>query len=118
MNLLHRFFLIITLVLIAAILEGISAWSIKKAYLSKNHKYLLISVVMFIMIIYLFYTVYHYEKISIVNAYYNAFSFLIITSIGIFFFREQLTKCEVVGVFLVFCGILMISLEELNKCFL
>lgn len=118
MNFIDRFELVIILILFAAILEGTSAWAIKKAYIEQEKKYLLMSFILFVGIIYIFYRLYHLEKISVINSYYSAFSLIIITALGIFLFKEQLSKCEMVGIILVFLGIIMISIDELHFCIL
>jgi multidrug transporter EmrE-like cation transporter len=106
---------VLLLIFVAAVFEGAASWAIKTAYLHQNHTYLGLAAVLYIVMIFLFYVVYHYEGISITNAYYNAFSFVIITLVGTLGFQEKLTLLEKFGLGLIFGGILLISSESLTK---
>jgi multidrug transporter EmrE-like cation transporter len=108
--------LILLIIFFAAILEGIAVGCIKYAYVNKNKWYIAISILLFSIISFLFYYVYHFEKISVVNAHYNVFSFIIISLIGIYIFKETLSKCEKIGLSLILFGILFILYEEIGMC--
>ncbi len=114
--LLKRYETILLLILAAAIFEGGGTWAIKEGYLQKDPWYLAISVLFFTGVVWMFYKVYHYEKMSIVNAYYNAFSFVIITAVGVFMFGEKLSLCEKIGLALIFAGVLVMTMDELGRC--
>jgi multidrug transporter EmrE-like cation transporter len=107
---------ILFVIFFSAILEGFAVGCIKYAYINKNLWYIVFSVLFFTMISLLFYYVYHFEKISVVNAYYNVFSFMIITLLGVYVFKESLSYCEKIGIFLILCGIIVILYEEIGKC--
>jgi multidrug transporter EmrE-like cation transporter len=109
--------LILCIIFFAAILEGLAVSCIKYAYIHKNKWYITISIILFTIISFLFYYVYHFEKISIVNAHYNVFSFLIITIIGVYIFKETLSICEKLGLSLILFGIMFIMYEEIGMCF-
>ncbi len=109
-------FLILSIIFFAAILEGLAIGCIKYAYVKQKKWYMLISVALFAIITLMFYKVYTYEKISIVNAYYNVFSFIIITLIGVYMFKETLSICEKIGLFFILLGIIFILYEEIGLC--
>ncbi len=108
--------LILLIILFASLLEGLAVGCIKYAYVKQNKWYILFSVILFTIISFLFYYVYHFEKISIVNAHYNVFSFLIITLIGVYIFKETLSYCEKIGLSLILFGIVFILYEEIGMC--
>ncbi len=64
-------FWILLIIFFAAILEGLAVGCIKYAYVKQNKWYMVFSVALFTAISFLFYYVYHFEKISVVNAHYN-----------------------------------------------
>jgi uncharacterized membrane protein len=109
--------IILLIIFFAALLEGLAVGCIKHAYVYQDKKYLIFSSFIFILISLLFYYVYHYEKISIVNAHYNVFSFIIITSIGVYIFKETLSYCEKMGLFLIVIGMLFMLYEAIGLCF-
>ena len=109
-------FTILLIIFFASLLEGLAVGCIKYAYVNKNKWYILFSVLLFTIISFLFYYIYHFEKISIVNAHYNVFSFLIITLIGVYVFKETLSYCEKIGLVLIFLGIIVILYEEIGMC--
>jgi multidrug transporter EmrE-like cation transporter len=109
-------FLIILIIFFAAMLEGIAVGCIKYAYIHNQKWYILISILLFSCISFLFYYVYHFEKISIVNSYYNVCSFIIVTSLGVYVFKETLSYCEKIGITFILCGILFILYEEIGLC--
>lgn len=108
---------VLVIIFFAALLEGLAVGCIKHAYVYQQKKYLILSALIFILITFLFYYVYHYEKISIVNAHYNVFSFIIITTIGVYIFKETLSYCEKIGLLFIFLGMLFILYEEIGMCF-
>lgn len=109
--------IILLIIFFAALLEGLAVGCIKHAYIYQEKKYLILSSLIFILITFLFYYVYHFERISIVNAHYNVFSFIIITLIGVYIFKETLSYCEKMGLFLIVIGMLFILYEEIGLCF-
>ncbi len=108
--------LVLSIIFFAALLEGLAVGCIKYAYVKQNKRYIILSIVLFTIISFLFYYVYHFEKISVVNAHYNVFSFLIITLIGVYIFKETLSSCEKIGLSLILFGILFILYEEIGLC--
>ncbi len=109
-------FTILSIILFASLLEGLAVGCIKYAYIQQNKWYIILSVILFTIISFLFYYVYHFEKISIVNAHYNVFSFLIITLIGVYIFKETLSYCEKLGLFFILIGIIVILYDEIGMC--
>ncbi len=109
-------FWILLIIFFAAILEGLAVGCIKYAYVKQNKWYMVFSVALFTAISFLFYYVYHFEKISVVNAHYNVFSFMIITIIGVYIFKETLSYCEKIGLLFILLGIIVILYEEIGMC--
>lgn len=56
-----------------------------------------------------------YGKLTILNAFATAFIFILTSAAGLWYFKERLTALEVLGVFLAFSGILLLSIEGVRK---
>jgi len=107
-------FTIILIITIVAILESLSHANLKYVYNTKKNEYFLISVILYAIICYLLYIIYHYKTLASATALWSGMSIILALFLGWKLFNEHLTPADYIGIILITIGIYFITFEGLH----
>lgn len=105
-------YLIIILLITISILESGAFTYLKKYHDVKKINFFIYSIILYAVILYILSYLFNFGEIAIVNALWNAFSMVLITIAGYIFFKEKLTKNEIVALILIILGTIMIAVDN------
>ncbi len=83
--------------------------SIKQYYLTKNPIYFLFMIASSIGYFYFYYKSLFFEGIAIINALLATLGIIIVTTIGVLYYKEKLKNFQYIGIGLVIAGIIFIQ---------
>ena len=97
-------------VLMVAVFEAVGQSCIKLSRVQQNWWWMSLAMIAYAVVAFGLYMSYAYKGVGIVNALWSGLSVLIMVVIGLLVFKEQISRVEWVGVVLIICGILILSL--------
>ena len=98
-------YLYVALVLLA---ETLAISFLKKYRISSQGAYFALGYVCYIGVCLLLIQTFHYAGIGIVNVLWSAFSVLFVVLVGHFYFKEPVTRNEILGMCLVIAGVALL----------
>lgn len=96
------------LVLAIVVSETIAISFLKKFSLSNNLYFFGIGLAFYALVSFFLIKSFKYEDMGIVNVMWSAFSVLMVVSIGILFFKEQISFFEVLAIALILIGVIIL----------
>ena len=79
-----------------------------------NIYYLWIPTIMYAFQIPLFYYGIHYSSMAILNIIWNLLSIILVTCLGLFYFKEKISNIKTIALVLGLFSLLLFSLDDLN----
>ena len=110
-------FKLIGLIIALVAVESFGQLFLEKATLQKNNKYPLIifGSLLYLLIGYLYYLALNSKlPLAIVNIIWQTSTIIIITLISIFYFKQKITKKEIIGIVILLIGSLFFIPDELK----
>jgi small multidrug resistance pump len=98
-------------VFMVAVAEAIGQTSINLSRVQHNWWWMGLALLAYAAVAFGLYMSYAYKGVGIVNALWSGLSVLIMVVIGLLVFREEISRVEWLGVVLILCGILILSLQ-------
>ena len=106
-----EFLYLVLFVLVIVIVENMAQFCLKK-YQSCNALYwYILGVVFYAAIAFLLVMSFRYEKMAIVNIMWGGLSALILTLVAYFFYGEELTYIQILGIVIILIGTAMLHLD-------
>lgn len=101
------------LLVIGILLTETVALSFLREYsLTANLVFYFLGVLFYVFVTMLLVKSFRYEGMGVVNVLWSAFSIMFVVAAGILFFKEKVHLLELLGVFLVLCGVSLIRIFE------
>ena len=104
------------LILLIAVLETIALGIIEDSA-NKRNKYFYISILIYSFIIIFLYQILKTGDVAITNALWNATTVILVSLMGIFYFKEKFTIYQFIGLGFAILAIIFIELPNLKKLF-
>jgi len=98
------------------ILEAI-AMSILEYSANNGNNYYIIGILMYSLIAYLFYQVLIIEHLAISNALWNVSAIILVTFIGVFYFKEKIDIYGKIGILFAILSVSLMEFKNLKKLF-
>jgi multidrug transporter EmrE-like cation transporter len=109
----NLFFLIIFLL---SFCEFIGDWNLKKFARNNNYNDLFIGLIMYILIIFILIKCFQKSNLIYVNGLWDSISAVLTVSFAYIFLGERLSnKSQYIGIFLILCGIILLSSGNIPK---
>ena len=102
--------IIILLVIIEAIAMSIIEYSANK----KNNFYI-IGLLLYILVGYVLYNILIHKQLATTNSLWNVLSIILVTCIGVFYFKEELSNYGKIGILFAILSVIFIEFENLCK---
>ena len=103
--------------LITVIILEALAMSILEYSANNGNNYYIIGVLMYSLIAYLFYHVLIIEHLAISNALWNVSAIILVTFIGIFYFKEKIDIYGKIGILFAILSVCLMEFNNLKKLF-
>ena len=88
--------------------ETIAIGLLKEYSMTSNLAFYILGILFYVLVTMLLVQSFKYEGIGIVNVLWSAFSMLLVVGVGVIFFKEHLNLPEIVGVSMVFGGVVVL----------
>lgn len=95
--------------------ESIAQYHIKKSKINKNVLFLLIAIMSYSMVCLLLRKCYDFNGLGITNLVWSIASIVSMLSVGYVFFGENITKYDIIGMFLSIIGLYLIFVHGHGK---
>ena len=105
-----------SLILLIAILETIGM-SIIEDSANKKNRYFVVGLVFYMIVAIILYHILKVGNLSITNALWNATTVILVTLVGVFYFKEKLTKYQYIGLLFAIFAIIFMEMDTLLKLF-
>ena len=103
-------------ILVIAVLETIAMGIIEDSA-NKRNKYFLIGVIIYTLVAYVLYEILKTTNVAITNALWNATTVILVSCMGIFYFKEEFTIYQYIGLAFAVLAIIFIEMPNLIKLF-
>lgn len=100
-----------SLILSIVIVEAVAIWSLKKYHLDNKILYFLLGVLLYAVVCWLLTKTFAYEGMALTNILWSGLSILLVAIIGVCYFKEQLTRNDMIGSILIVVGIMILQLS-------
>jgi len=104
------------LLILIIIVEALAMSIIEYSANNKNNYYI-IGLGLYMLVGYILYKILINSDLAITNAKWNVVSIVLVTSIGIFYFKEKLTTTQKVGMSFAIMSIILMEYEQIKKIF-
>jgi spermidine export protein MdtJ len=94
---------------VLALLDTVSLPLLKTAYITNNHFFLSLGVVIGVVQKLIFYNSMKYTTLTVLNVLWDLLSDVFVSLVGIFIFRESITTTKLVGIALSFVSIYLLN---------
>ena len=101
------------LLIILIIVEAVAMSSIEYGANNHNNIYI-IGILLYLLVGYILYLILINDNLAITNAKWNILSIILVTSIGIFFFKEKLSIYEKFGLVFAILSIFLMKYEHIK----
>lgn len=100
-------FALFLIVIGLVVAETIAQYCIQKSRKPNHEHYFIIALIAYAIVCVLLYRSFDFTSMSVVNALWNALSFLLIVAIGSYFYNEEIKFGDMVGLMLILSGTLL-----------
>ena len=69
------------------------------------------------IVAYILYRILIHGKLAITNALWNATTVILVTLVGVFYFKEELNKYECIGIFFAILAVIFMEMDTILKSF-
>ena len=109
---------IFIIIIMISLSECVGQSCLKKLFREPNKKHLFIVAVIFYTIVcYLLVLSYRYKGMGIVNVLWSGMSVLLMVSVGLLFYKEELSLNETMGIVLIIIGMILTGWERNHEEF-
>ncbi len=105
-------FEIVPLIFSIAACEALAQTCLKYYHSNKYLPIFLVALILYTLVAYLLYKSYDYKGVGIVNTLWSGMSILVMLTIGILVFKEQLHLHDWIGVGMIIIGMYIITLNK------
>jgi small multidrug resistance pump len=106
------FLYVILFVLLIVIVENMAQFCLKEYQKCNALYWYILGVVFYAAIAFLLVISFRYEKMAIVNIMWGGLSALILTLVAYYFYGEELTRFQILGIVIILIGTAMLHLES------
>ena len=99
-----------------AIIETLAMSTIEYSANNKNNYYLF-GILLYGIVAYILYRILVSSKLAITNALWNATTVILVTLVGVFYFKEELNKYECIGIFFAILAVIFMEMDTILKLF-
>lgn len=103
-------------ILLIAILETIGM-SIIEDSANKKNNYFIIGLVFYMIVGIVLYNILKVGNLAITNALWNATTVILVTLVGVFYFKEKLSNYQYIGLLFAIFAIIFMEMDTLLKLF-
>ena len=104
------------LILVIAVLETIAMGIIEDSA-NKNNNYYFLGILIYTLVAYTLYQILKTANVAITNALWNATTVILVSLMGIFYFEENFTFYQYIGLGVAILAIIFIEMPTLKKMF-
>ena len=105
-----------SLIITISIIETFAMSTIEYSANNKNNYYIF-GILLYGIVAYILYRILIHGKLAITNALWNATTVILVTLVGVFYFKEELNKYECIGIFFAILAVIFMEMDTLLKLF-
>ena len=99
-----------------AIIETLAMSTIEYSA-NENNYYYIFGILLYGIVAYILYRILVSSKLAITNALWNATTVILVTLVGVFYFKEELNKYECIGIFFAILAVIFMEMDTILKLF-
>ena len=105
-----------SLIITIAIIETFAMSTIEYSANNKNNYYIF-GIFLYCIVAYILYKILVSSKLAITNALWNATTVILVTLVGIYYFKEKLSNYQYIGLLFAILAIVFMEMDTLLKLF-
>ena len=84
---------------------------------ANKNNYYIFGILLYGIVAYILYRILIHGKLAITNALWNATTVILVTLVGVFYFKEELNKYEYIGIFFAILAVIFMEMDTILKSF-
>ena len=105
---------ILCIILFLVIIEALAMSVIEYSANKKNRLYI-VGLLLYVLVGYILYNILIHKQLATTNSLWNVLSIILVTCIGVFYFKEELSTYGKIGILFAILAVIFIEFENLCK---